>query len=153
MMIMQARMQERMQLEMQRRMRLEAQIWQGMTEEQRDRIREQQRMRMMVMAAQQAQMRAEHIRVTGSGAEGPMPPVGMPFPRGPLFFTGQMGAPAADPRNRSPTGAPDGRPTSPAPSHSDSSEGSARGPRAGVRNGQSGIVYGDWEVEDLSHGN
>lgn len=134
MMVMQARVREQTQLEMQRRMQLEAQIWQGMTEEQRDRMREQQRMTMMMMMAeQQGQLRAEHIRMAGNSAEGSMPR----FPRGPLFFLGQMGGLAADPRTRPPTG-------------SDPNEASPRASRAGVRNGRPGVVYGDWEVEDLS---
>ena len=79
--------------------------------------------------------------MAGNSAEGSMPH----FPRGPLFFPGQMGGPATDPRTRLPTGSPDSE-----PSESDPSEASPRVPRAGVRYGRPGVVYGDWEVEDLS---
>jgi hypothetical protein len=157
MFMMQVRMREQMQLEMQMRMQMEVRMRQNMTEEQRARITEQQRMRMMMMmaaqqqqilAAQHQQMLLEHMRMASNGAAGPIPPIGMAFPRGPLFSPGHMGDPEAGPANRPRTDSPDGRPDSTEPIDTDSTRDLPR--RAGVRNGRPGVVYGEWEVEDLA---
>ncbi|KAI4949456.1 hypothetical protein J4E91_005195 [Alternaria rosae] len=157
-------MMRQLQLETQMRARLEEAQMQGMTPGQRLQMAEQQRIRAMTMGAQREQMMkaqqeqimvaayrqqmmAEQMRMTGGGAGGPMPPAGMPFPWGPLFFPGGMAGPVPDPRDRPRTESPDNTSDSDGPRDTGSERGSPR--RAGVRNGRPGVVYGDWEIEEV----
>jgi len=158
-------MMRQMQLEMQMRAQLEEAQMQGMPLRQRLQMAEQLRMRammmmgaqreqmmeaqqeQMIMAAYRQQMMAEQMRMAGGGAGGPMPPGGMPFPRGPMFFPGGMGGPGPDPRNHPRTESPDNTSDSDGPRDAGPEGGLPR--RAGVRNGRPGVVYGDWEVEDV----
>lgn len=149
-------MMRQLQLEVQIRARLEEAQMQGMTPGQRLQMAEQQSMRAMMMGAQREQMMeaqqeqimmAEQMRMAGGAAGGPMPPAGMPFPRGPLFFPVGLAGPVPDPRCRPRTESPDNTSDSDGPRNTGPERGSPR--RAGVRNRRPGVVYGDWEIEEV----
>jgi len=157
-------MMRQMQLEIQMRAQLEEAQMQNMIPRQRLQMAEQQRIRAMMMAAQREQMMeaqqeqmimaayrqqmmAEQMRMAGGGAGGPMPPGGMPFLRGPMFSPGGMRRPGPDPRNHPRTESPDNTSDSDGPR--DARPGGGSPGHAGVRNGRPGVVYGDWEVEEV----
>jgi hypothetical protein len=163
-MMMQTRLRQ-MQLELQMKTQMEAQLKQGMTDQQRETMAEQHRMRAMMMASEREQMMAaqqeqmiiaayrehmmaDYMRMAGNGGGVQLPPIGMPFARDPPFFSRHMGGgPGAEPQDRPRTESPDG-PSDPTEARDFESAGaSPRGAR--VRNGRPGVVYGDWEVEEV----